>query len=632
MPWGSSAKRQIYATDPKMRLKMDTLSVIDNLRQRADVEYAEPNYIRQASLVPIVPNDPFYKNQWHYPLINLPQAWAITTGSASVIVAVADTGVVLTHPDLAGQLTTTGYDFIKSPTISVDGDGIDNNADDPGDGSGVKPSSFHGTHVAGTVAAATNNLTGVAGVSWSSKIMPIRVLGKGARGTSFDIQQGVLYAARLANSSGTLPTVRADIINLSLGGGGFLQSDQDVYTAVRNAGVIVIAAAGNENTGQLSYPASYAGVVSVSALDINKQRAPYSNFGTEIDIAAPGGDTSKDINGDSITDGVGSTAASGGAGQPVTPNFLVYQGTSMASPHMAGVVALMKAVDPTLTPAKLDTLISSGNISEDLGTAGRDDIFGHGLIDAFKAVKEAGNSAGVVTPIVTPTLVVTPGSINFGSTGSSLALNASNGGASGLAGVTVSDDQPWLTVNTTSVDGEGLGSYTATVDRSGLASGVYNAEITFASTTPVSSVVISVSMSVQTTSIESNAARHYVLLVNPVDSSTIEQTALNVSNGSYNYTFSNIAAGEYQIVAGSDLDNDGFICDAGEACGGYPTINQLTTITVNADNSSLGFTSGFPIAALNTASQANAANGPQGYQLLRNESVEDDKEFSSNEK
>jgi len=137
---------------------------------------------------------------------------------------------------------------------------------------------------------------------------------------------------------------------------------------------------------------------------------------------------------------------------------------------------------------------------------------------------------------------------------------------------------------------------------------------------------------VQTTSIESNAARHYVLLVNPVDSSTIEQTALNVSNGSYNYTFSNIAAGEYQIVAGSDLDNDGFICDAGEACGGYPTINQLTTITVNADNSSLGFTSGFPIAALNTASQANAANGPQGYQLLRNESVEDDKEFSSNEK
>jgi serine protease len=120
--------------------------------------------------------------------------------------------------------------------------------------------------------------------------------------------------------------------------------------------------------------------------------------------------------------------------------------------------------------------------------------------------------------------------------------------------------------------------------------------------------------------------------VNPADSTTIEQTALNVSNGSYNYTFTNVAAGEYQIVAGSDLDNDDIICDAGEACGGYPTINQLTTVTVNADNSSFGFTSGFPIAALNTASHDDAASTPKGYQLLRNKSVEDDKEFSSNEK
>ncbi|MFH2000577.1 MAG: S8 family serine peptidase, partial [Planctomycetota bacterium] len=162
------------------RQKLDTLRVIEALRRRSDVRYAEPNYLRGASATP---NDQYYPLQWHYPLINLPQAWDVTTGSSSVIVAVIDTGVLLNHPDLAGQILGDGYDFIQDPASALDGDGPDSNPDDPGDQS-AGGSSFHGTHVAGTIAAATDqaNHRGVAGIAWQSRILPVRVLGLNSTG------------------------------------------------------------------------------------------------------------------------------------------------------------------------------------------------------------------------------------------------------------------------------------------------------------------------------------------------------------------------------------------------------------------------------------------------------------------
>ncbi len=139
--------------------KVDTLRIIKSLRRRADVKYAQPNYIRKAQAIP---NDPQYSIQWHYPLINLPQSWDVTTGSDTVIVAVIDTGVLLDHPDLENRLTSDGYDFISDPARARDGDGIDPDPDDPGDG-GPGRSSFHGSHVSGTIAAETDNDIGVAG-------------------------------------------------------------------------------------------------------------------------------------------------------------------------------------------------------------------------------------------------------------------------------------------------------------------------------------------------------------------------------------------------------------------------------------------------------------------------------------
>jgi serine protease len=177
-------------------------------------------------------------------------------------------------------------------------------AEDPGDLAFGQRSSFHGTHVAGTIGAATNNGGGVAGVAWGVTLVPLRVLGLGG-GTSYDVLQAVRYAAGLANDSGTSHPV--DVINLSLGGGGFSSTEQSVYTQARNAGVIVVAAAGNDDSSQLFYPASYAGVVSVSAVDLRLLKAPYSSFGAAVDVAAPGGDTSIDRNGDGYGDGVLST-------------------------------------------------------------------------------------------------------------------------------------------------------------------------------------------------------------------------------------------------------------------------------------------------------------------------------------
>ncbi|MCA8947104.1 MAG: S8 family serine peptidase, partial [Planctomycetes bacterium] len=199
---------QTTSTDPlhsAVSHLVELANLSAHLSMHPYITVAEPDYIRRHFLTP---NDPHFAayQAWHYNAINLPAAWNITTGSTSVIVAVVDTGVVLSHPDLAGRLIG-GYDFISNPQVALDGNGIDNNPDDPGDNPG-QGSSFHGTHVAGTIGAASNNSTGGAGVDWNCKLMPLRVLGAGG-GADSDIAEAVRYAARLTNASGTLPPNRA---------------------------------------------------------------------------------------------------------------------------------------------------------------------------------------------------------------------------------------------------------------------------------------------------------------------------------------------------------------------------------------------------------------------------------------
>ena len=575
-------------TTSEEQLKRETIETIRALRKRPDIESADLNYIRRPAAIP---NDQHYPLQWGYPLINLPQAWDVTTlpnaNSHQVIVAVVDTGVFLAHPDLQANLLATGYDFISNPSIAADGDGIDDNPDDPGDNATPGGSSFHGTHVTGIIAAQSDNAIGVTGVSWgtSTRVMPVRVLGRGG-GTTYDIIQGIRYAAGLSNDSGTVPPQRADIINLSLGGPGFSMTEQAEYNAVRDAGVIIVAAAGNDNTNLPSYPAAYDSVISVSAVTMAQQKAPYSNFGPSVDIAAPGGNTAVDSDGDSYYDGILSTLVDD-ATLVREPIYSFAQGTSMATPHVSGVAAILKSLDPQLDPDKFNALLQAGKLTTDLGAPGRDDLYGFGLIDAFKAVEN-------INIDLPPILAIDhSGPLNFGPFVKQLTFTTRNAGGGELIVTTVSDDADWLEITPQALDGsEGL--FTVTVNRTGLVDGLYRATITLETDT-ASSLIIPVTLQVGERHEKGDTGHHFVVLVDPATMETVRTISIDNNNGRYNFQFNSVPEGEYFVIAGTDLDNDGLICDPGEACGGYPTIERLQSIKVYSDASTINFGSNFNI-------------------------------------
>ncbi|MBI3774124.1 MAG: S8 family peptidase [Gammaproteobacteria bacterium] len=573
----------------EMQTKLDTLMAVKALRRRIDVSVADLNYRRAALLTP---GDSGFRYQWHYQMINLPVAWDVTRGypldgNLDVIVAVIDTGVLVNHPDLQGKLVA-GYDFIKDVASARDGDGMDEDANDPGDLAYGTRSTFHGTHVAGTIAAASNNNLGAAGVSWGAKIMPLRVLGKGG-GTSYDVMQAVLYAGGLDNDSGSVPAQRADVINLSLGGGGYSKSEQDAFTRARGAGVLIVAAAGNNNSSTPSYPASYEGVTSVSAVDSKYGRASYSNFGPLIDIAAPGGTFAWDANNDGQLDGIYSTAGNDSSGT-IEYTYRLLTGTSMASPHVAGVIALMKAVNPQLTPDAFDTLLASGALTQDIGAPGRDNDFGYGLIDAFKAVTAA---TGQIP--TTPALVAFPNGLNFAGNLTRLTLAVGNGGGGSLHVQAAQTTATWLTLQPL-VDANGLGSYMVNVDRRNLATGDYSATITLQS--DANTVTVPVFMSVAATSTSATlASAQWIVLIDAQTQQPVASTQAALGTHGYEFTFTGVTAGDYYVVIGSDLDNDKYICDRGEACGTYSANGEILSLAVrDRDVADISLNCGFDIS------------------------------------
>jgi subtilisin family serine protease len=340
-----------------------------------------------------LPNDTAYNRQaWHYSMVDLPEAWAVTTGSSSVLVAVVDDGIRFNHPAIAANLTNDGYDFVSTGlTVNLcgvardnagDGNGYDPNPTVPAryncsEPGGLSSAGGHGLHVAGTIGAVGNDVEGGTGVNWSVRIRPVRVLGVSGQGTVYDIAQGVLYAAGLAadnGAGGQVPTVPpARIINLSLGAAADVAVLRDAIQAASAAGVLVVASAGNTPTSTPNYPAAYPQVLSVTAVGADMQLASYSSFGPTVDIAGPGGDVS-DCAG---TCGVWSTTWNFAQDRPT---YSYNEGTSMAAPHVSGVAALLLAADPSLSAAQLRERLTAYAV--DVGAPGRDDQYGAGVVNA----------------------------------------------------------------------------------------------------------------------------------------------------------------------------------------------------------------------------------------------------------
>ncbi len=346
---------------------------LSSLRADPNVLYAEVDGIVQATFTP---NDPeFSLHQYAPQIIQADKAWDITRGSPEVLVAVVDTGVDYTHPELDGKVVL-GYDFVND-----DSDPMDDNG--------------HGTHVAGIIAATTNNGVGIASVGYETRVMAVKVLSASGGGFYSAVARGITYAA----DNG------ARIVNLSLRGTVDSSILQDAINYAWNKGILVVAAAGNDGDDVPVYPAAYPHVMAVAATDWNDNRWSLSNFGEFIDVAAPG-------------IGIYSTDWDGGVGP-----YASRSGTSMAAPHVAAVAALALAVNPTLTNAELETLLKAS--VDDLGDPGWDPYYGAGRINAYKAVQAAGGS-GATTGLVN-------GYVWMDKDGNGLH----DDGETGMAGVTV---------------------------------------------------------------------------------------------------------------------------------------------------------------------------------------------------
>lgn len=336
--------------------------LLSRLQNDPRVEAVSPNYIYQVSdeeddekPAEGFPNDPGLKYQWHMEQIHCRDAWRWTSGQGT-IVAVIDTGVAYANSpdntfhqvgDLAGTRFVEGYDFINNRPEAYD-------------------DHCHGTHVAGTVAQTTNNGKGVAGVAFGSTVMPVKVLSARGGGTNAGVADGIRFAADHG----------AKVLNLSLGGPS---NSKVLDVAVKHAvdkGAVVVCAAGNSNSPRPGYPAGCEGAISVSAVDFERQLTFYSNYGPSITIAAPGGDTRYDKNGDGMPDGVYQNTI-----KPMNPResgYFMFQGTSMASPHVAGVFALGESLGVTNQEVLQQAVFATATAPPD----GAKEGYGAGVLDA----------------------------------------------------------------------------------------------------------------------------------------------------------------------------------------------------------------------------------------------------------
>jgi thermitase len=328
-------------------------AIIERLNANPLVEYAEPNYRMYAANT--VPNDPFFDRQWAHTIMQSPAAWDITTGKTNVTIAIVDTGIDETHPDLASKIVP-GYDFVDNDSNPHDENG-------------------HGTHCAGIAAAVTNNGVGVAGVNWRARIMPIRVLNADGSYTLDVLDEGIVWASAHG----------AKVISISIELSAYSLSVQEAVDIAHAAGSLVVAAMGNGNSSHPAYPAYYNNVLAVAATGQNDLRAPYSNYGPRCDVAAPGGNMAAYHDPRGIYSTMPTYPVHMTTFDHYYMNYDYAQGTSQAAPYVAGLAALLWALEPSLTPDQVEATIESTAV--DKGAPGWDPYYGHGRVNALAALR-----------------------------------------------------------------------------------------------------------------------------------------------------------------------------------------------------------------------------------------------------
>ncbi|MBW0146965.1 S8 family serine peptidase [Marinobacter arenosus] len=610
-----------------------TLDWIRSLKARPDIASATPNYRMQA-MTPI--SEPLYSaQQWHYSLLNAPTGWQLAPdGGEGVTVAVMDTGLYrgssAWHSDINANVVSplpAGSDFVSEQFDNDGQPGRDSNPADPGNS--VGGSVFHGTHVSGTVAAVINN-EGGGGVAFNSSLLPVRVLGEGGAGSSADLLAALQWVAG-PESGAPL----ADIVNLSLGGLPFLQSLQNAINVGTERGIIFVAAAGNAATSSESYPAAFDNVFAVSAVDGAGDLASYSNFGPWVDVAAPGGDASRDGNADGRGDVVVSTSASVINGS-LQETYIGLQGTSMAAPHVSGVMALMKDQNPALDYGAINAFLMAGELT--VAPCGsppcpKSNELGYGLLDAGKAT-----SAALSSPI-TDLLTASPAIVSLSSEGSlsaTVLLEVYGNDAQPVTIEAISEPPAWLTIEPLTESSGTRFDLGMSLNLDALEPGISERatlEVTYTGSETRTLTIPVVGQQV-TDQQARDAGRHFVLLVDPEPEggfyTTVAQTNVVAENGRYRFAFvpddgqepkqlNEVPPGNYILVAGTDLDNDALICHAGEACAEYPVAGLREEITVSAGEAIEGIrmTTSYSRPSISATSPDQLPRpGFRGYQLL----------------
>ncbi|MEM9286601.1 MAG: S8 family serine peptidase [Pseudomonadota bacterium] len=602
--------------DPRHEQKLALLHHIKQVNSLAGEDLVKPYHYPRTLADP--PQNPVL--QWNLPTIEWEEALDEVEIQAPAIgrplIAVIDSGVFSSHPKIAPVLTDA-RDFVPA---FIDGDAI-NDADAVSSGGNAAEAdenvalgdanpddcySFHGTHVASIAVApsAGGTIDGINmdGVLPFADLMMLKVGNNISPDCGFivgDIAGAIRYAAGLPNSSGVLPTRPADVINMSFGGP---EPDPATQAAIEDAvaaGVILVAAAGNageDGAPQPEFPASFSEVFAVAATDINNERAFYSSFYQQVEITAPGGDGRFDTNGDFQADAIlGAIASENTGGTAFEADYALYQGTSMAAPHVAAGFALMKAIFPGLDTDEARRVLEEGFLTTDIAAPGRDDSTGYGLMSLKKMVDTAvGLRDG--TLVVPADFRITPSSLAFGSFTTSATIEVTRSGDPTFTISSVTMTNGGLPASVTpdptpvTVDADGFGTYQVAINRTDAAPGDYNVEVEVTSSEGATKTVpLSFSVPLQSTLASTAPTRVFLQREQAPGVFTTLSTSVAPNGAGSTITFSSLEPGNYRVLYTTDMDNDGQICDGGELGGSFPGGDCESTETISLTTDTAGF-------------------------------------------